>query len=123
MFHWDNTLVHTTAKVTDWMGARDIKLIEHLPYSPDLALADFFLFPKVKRGLASLTLTQDTFKSLCEVSMRRTSPRHFGDGFSAMRSVLRSAADTLRKAKNTNCPNYYFFLLISVPYHGGGRRK
>ncbi len=52
MFHWDNTPVHTAAKVTDWMGARDIKLIEHLPYSPDLAPADFFLFPKVKRELA-----------------------------------------------------------------------
>jgi hypothetical protein len=74
MFHWDNTPVHTAAKVTDWMGARDIKLIEHLPYLPDLARADFFLFPKVKRELAGLTLTQDTFKWLCEVSLRRTSP-------------------------------------------------
>jgi hypothetical protein len=38
MFHWDNAPVHTTAKVTDWMAA------------------------KVKRELAGLTLTLDTFK-------------------------------------------------------------
>ncbi len=40
LFHWDNAPVHTTAKVTDWLAARDIKLIEHLPYSLDLAPAD-----------------------------------------------------------------------------------
>jgi coproporphyrinogen III oxidase len=41
----------------DWMAARQFHVIEHLPCSSDLALADFFLFPKVKRELADLTLT------------------------------------------------------------------
>jgi hypothetical protein len=50
LFHWDNTPVHTAAKVTDSMAARDIKLIEHPLYLPELALADYFLFPRVKRG-------------------------------------------------------------------------
>ncbi len=45
LFHWDNAPVHTAAKVTDFMEARGIKLIEHPPYSPDLAPADYFLFP------------------------------------------------------------------------------
>jgi hypothetical protein len=35
---------------------------EHAPYLQGLAPADYFLFPRVKRELASLTLTQDTFK-------------------------------------------------------------
>ncbi len=35
-FHWDNAPVHTAAMVTDWMAARQFKVIEHLPYSPDL---------------------------------------------------------------------------------------
>jgi hypothetical protein len=114
---WDNAPVHTAVKVTDWLAARDVKLIEHPPYSPDLALADYFLFPRVKRELAGLTLTQETFKKEWEgvrISRRRTSLRCSGDGFSTMRSVLRSAADTLRKAKNINCPNYYCFLIIGV---------
>jgi hypothetical protein len=28
----------------EWMAAKGIQLLEHLPYSLDLALADFFLF-------------------------------------------------------------------------------
>jgi hypothetical protein len=32
LFHWDNALIHTAAKVTDWLAARDIKLMEHQPY-------------------------------------------------------------------------------------------
>jgi hypothetical protein len=30
-FHWDNAPVHTTAMVTDWMAARQFKVIEHPP--------------------------------------------------------------------------------------------
>jgi hypothetical protein len=48
--------------VTDWMAARQIQLIQQPPYSPDLAPVDFFRFPRVKRELAGLTLTQETFK-------------------------------------------------------------
>ncbi len=61
-FHWDNAPVHTAAIVKDWMAARQLKVIEHPPYSPDLAPSDFFLLPKVKRELAGLTLTKETFK-------------------------------------------------------------
>jgi predicted acetyltransferase len=44
------------------MAARQFMVIEHHPYSPDLAPANFFLFPKVKRELVGLTLTKETFK-------------------------------------------------------------
>ncbi len=36
--------------------------IEHPPYLQGLAPADYFLFPRVKRELAGLTLTHDTFR-------------------------------------------------------------
>jgi hypothetical protein len=52
--------------VKDWMAARQLKMIEHPPYSADLALAIFFLFPKVKRELAGLILTKETFKKELE---------------------------------------------------------
>jgi histone-lysine N-methyltransferase SETMAR len=51
-FHWDNAPVHTAAVVKDWMVARDFRLIDHPLYSPDLAPANFFLFPTIKRQLA-----------------------------------------------------------------------
>jgi hypothetical protein len=59
---WDNAPVHTTAVVTNWMAARQFQIIEHPPYSPDFASADFFLFPSVKRELPGKTLTQETLK-------------------------------------------------------------
>jgi hypothetical protein len=37
-----------------------------------------------------------------------------GAGTSAAKSALTSLADTLRKAKNTKCPNYNRFLFIGV---------
>ncbi len=60
--HWDNAPVHTAYIVTDWLAVRRVQLLQHLPYSRDLAPADFFLFPKVKKELAGLTLTRETFK-------------------------------------------------------------
>jgi hypothetical protein len=54
-FHWDNAPVHTVTVVKDWMVAKDFRLIEHPPYLPDLALADFFLFPSIKRQLEGKT--------------------------------------------------------------------
>jgi histone-lysine N-methyltransferase SETMAR len=69
-FHWHNTPVHTAIVVTNWMVARLFQIIEHPPYSPDIAPADFFLFPSVKRELAGKTLTQDTLKKEWEGAVR-----------------------------------------------------
>jgi hypothetical protein len=55
------------------MVARRFQIIEHLPYFPDLALADFFLFPTVKRELAGKTLTQETLKKAWEGAVRTLS--------------------------------------------------
>jgi hypothetical protein len=52
--------MHTSAMVTDWIATRQFQVIQHLPYLSDLSLADFFLYPKMKRELAGLTLTQET---------------------------------------------------------------
>jgi hypothetical protein len=38
--------VHTANVVVLWMAARQIKVIQHPPYSPDLALTYSFLFPR-----------------------------------------------------------------------------
>jgi [histone H3]-lysine36 N-dimethyltransferase SETMAR len=49
-----------------WLIKHNIQVLPHPPYSPDLAPADFFLFPKVKEHLADITLTQDTIRSTWE---------------------------------------------------------
>lgn len=62
-FHWDNAPVHTANVVKEFLARRGVRLIEHAPYSPDLAPADFFYFPKVKEALAGKTLTDRSFKT------------------------------------------------------------
>ncbi len=81
-FHpWNNTPVHTAATVTDWLAARRIQLLQHLPYSPDLATTDFFLFPKVKKVLAGLTLTRETFKKEWEGAVGTLTAADFAEAF------------------------------------------
>jgi hypothetical protein len=79
--HWDNAPVHTAATITDWLAARRVKMIEHPPYLPDLAPADFFLLPKVKNYLAGLTLMRESFKKDWEGAVRTLSAADFAEAF------------------------------------------
>jgi histone-lysine N-methyltransferase SETMAR len=80
-FHWDNNPVHTAAVVKDWMAARDFRLIDHLPYLPDLSPADFFLFLTIKRQLAGKTLTQETFETMWEGAARTITEEDYAAAF------------------------------------------
>ena len=46
--HHDNASAHTAGATRDFIADKPIQLLSHLPYSPDLAPYDFFMFPKVK---------------------------------------------------------------------------
>ena len=50
-FHHDNAPVHNSILVTDYLTKMGIKTVPYPPYSPDLALCDFSLFPKLKEKL------------------------------------------------------------------------
>ncbi len=49
-FDWDNVRVHTAAVVSSWFDTHGVQRLEHAPYSPYMALADYFLFKKAKMG-------------------------------------------------------------------------
>jgi histone-lysine N-methyltransferase SETMAR len=63
------------------MAARDFRLINHPPYSPDLTPADFFLFPTIKRQLAGKTLTQETFKTMWAGAARTIAEEDYAAAF------------------------------------------
>ena len=46
--HHDNAPAHTALSVREFLATKQITLLEHPVYSPDLAHDDFFLFPKIK---------------------------------------------------------------------------
>ena len=80
-FHWDNAPVHTAAAVQNWLAARDVQVLPHPPYSPDLAPADFFFFTKMKDQLAGRTLTQESFKTTWDGVARTIATEEFTAAF------------------------------------------
>jgi hypothetical protein len=46
--HYDNAPAHSTVLVQDFLAKRHITQVCHSPYSPDLALCGFWLFPNLK---------------------------------------------------------------------------
>lgn len=52
LFHQENAWMHMS--VVD-MG-KFTELLPHAPYSPDLALSDYLLFPNFQEGLGGKTL-------------------------------------------------------------------
>ncbi len=62
VLHQDNTPAHNTLFVKRYLATRDALVLEHMPYTPDLASYDFSFFPKTKSGFKG---TQ--FQSMQEV--------------------------------------------------------
>ena len=54
VLHHDNAPAHTSAQTTTFLATNRIPLLPQPPYSPDLAPADFFLFPKVKSAMRGI---------------------------------------------------------------------
>lgn len=51
MLHHDNASSHTAKITVKYLTEKNITVIEHPPYSPDLAMCDFWLFFKLKKHL------------------------------------------------------------------------
>jgi hypothetical protein len=96
-FYWDNAPVHPATTMKEWMA---VKVLEHPPYSPDPALAHFFLFRRGKEALAGTILDQDSLKNALEGVTRtilpRTLPQPSGIGLSRPKSVFGLAATSSR---------------------------
>ena len=83
-FHQDNTPVHNSILVTDYLTKMGIKTVPHPPYSPDIGPSDFWLFPKLrgcryetiekmKQAVTKVidTLTQDDFHEAFQKLLER----------------------------------------------------
>jgi transposase len=51
LLHSDNAQAHTALSVQRFLAAKNMAVVPHPPYSPDLAPCDFFLFPRMKSKL------------------------------------------------------------------------
>jgi len=62
IIHHDNAPPHRSFKVSQFLSKNNVKVTSHPPYSLDLALCDFFLFPKLK-----LRMKGRTFETVEEI--------------------------------------------------------
>jgi transposase len=62
MLHHDNLLAHASLLIREFLAKNETTVVPQPSYSPDLAPADFFLFPKLKS-----TLKGRRFESIEEI--------------------------------------------------------
>jgi hypothetical protein len=58
---------HAALSVREFLANHSIPVVPHLPYSPDLAPFDFFLFPRLKS-----TLKGKRFQDVAEIQLNTT---------------------------------------------------
>ena len=64
LLHHDNAPAHTSLLVREFLDKNNTVTMPQPPYSPDMALCGFFLFPKIKRTLNGRRFTAiDDIKS------------------------------------------------------------
>jgi len=51
MLHLDSAPAHASHPICSYLAKHQTSVVPHPPYSPDVAPADFFLFPKLKTTL------------------------------------------------------------------------
>ena len=56
----DSAPAHRPVLVKDISSKSNVTTLEHTPYSPDLAAADFYLFPRLKSALKGLCFCDAT---------------------------------------------------------------
>lgn len=83
--HHDNAPAHASNQIREFCEKTGTNVLPHPPYSPDLAPADFFLFPKLKSVLKGRRF--DTVAEIKENSLRdlrAIKPEEFQKSFSKL---------------------------------------
>ena len=64
----DNAQAHSAAIIWQFLTQKQVATLHHPPYSPDLSLSDYFLFPKVKLNLkgARFDTTEEIQKAVTD---------------------------------------------------------
>lgn len=66
-FHHDNARPHVHSSVKTYLKEQNFIIMEHPPYSPDLAPSDFWLFDYIKKRLTTQPNAESLFKQISEI--------------------------------------------------------
>ncbi len=102
LLHHDNAPAHTAAKTMDFLHDTGVQLIPHPPYSPDLAPADYFLFPEAKKELRgkrfkSAELAVAAFNEVLNVISKNAFQDCFDRWFWRMNECISAKGDYFEK--------------------------
>ncbi|XP_039314693.1 protein GVQW3-like [Solenopsis invicta] len=92
--HHDNAPSHSAFVVNDFLAKTHTPLVSQPPYSPDLAPADFFLFPRLKQGLKGKhwgTITN--IQAHVTSALKDIPEKAFQDAFQAWKHRLQKCID------------------------------
>jgi transposase len=78
----DNAPAHRLVFVKDFLAKNNVTMLEHPPYSPDLAVVDSYLFPRLKSALKGqrCCVATDIIKNATE-ELKRLSQNGFQECF------------------------------------------
>ncbi len=79
--HLDKAPSHNVHFTKEFLDKRSIRLLDHPSYSPDLAPADFFLFPNLKAKLAGMPIKDSTVQKEWERVCRTLSQSGYAMAF------------------------------------------
>ena len=74
--HHNNTPAHTALSIHQFLTERNIATLKHLPYSLDVALCDFFLFPKIKSVLKETHFSDIDFIKMAAMMELKKIPKN-----------------------------------------------
>ena len=81
----DNAPEHSAAKIRQFFTQKQVATLNHSPYSPDLSLPDYFLFPKVKLQLKDARF--DTTEEIQKAVTAQLNTIHAGGISNAMKKL------------------------------------
>ncbi len=74
--HHDKARPHTHQSVIAYLESQNFTIMDHPPYSPDLAPSDFWLFNQIKERLSDHTTVNSRNRQITEIVLSKPEKEH-----------------------------------------------
>ena len=91
LLHQDNAPAHNAMSICQFLAERNVTVLDHPPYSPDLAPGNFFLFPKLKEVIKGVRfLDMEAIKKAVTTELKRSPEESFQECMEAWQNRIRT---------------------------------
>ena len=86
----DNAPAHNALSIGQFLAERNVTVLDHPPYSPDLVPCDFFLFPKLKEVIKGVRFPgMEVTKKAVTTELKRIPEESFQESMEAWQNRMR----------------------------------